>query len=69
MPKKSYKNLSRPQYDERSLRGAHASGKAALARMDAAETDRRLDAALGRPESLRDYGDCIRAARGLEAKP
>lgn len=45
-------------------RGAQASRD----RWDSEELDIKLDMLLGAPEDLRDYQDCIRAARGKERK-
>lgn len=55
-----------PTMDDRAVstsRGARAS----KAHHDALDLDLRLDLALGRPEDISNYQDCLRAAR--RAKP
>jgi len=55
---------SKEQRENASLR----AGKASRWHHESNELDIKLDLALGAPEDLRDYQDCIRAARGKERR-
>lgn len=58
----------KPKTEEQKNRARLSAINASQERSDDRELDLRLDLALGRPEDLSQYQDCIRAARRKRAE-